>query len=504
MIFFGAIYMGTYAISMRVFEIKKRSEPIRVESVNIPIAIEEEIIDHRFLSAVTMDRICHYINEFLTIINSYKCDDVKMYANPAFFRMADAVFIKDSIKRRCGLNIIILSNSEHRLMTYEKLTEYEVFSQMIEDSCGVVNIGGGDTQLTIAKKGELCYTEHIALGAVLLYDAVKNIPQNTRKKRQIMTELVDKQLMVVRSRMSEKKLSSLIIMGDFAREALIKTGEVKESVIDAKKFLKHLDEALSMSDSELSSYLSVPDENIELLAPYMVMYKRIVEVLEVKRLFVPALDILDGIAYDYALGKNLIKPARDFGEDVLSAARYMAARYLGYSPHIEALVESSTLIFEAMKPEHDMGERELLMLKCAAILHDIGKFVALTGSAAIASDIIMASEILGLSHEERTMVANIVKYNSLPLVRKADSNLSDENYLIVSRCAAIMRLANVIDRSHRQKFKKITAKLTSEKTLVITVTSEDDLLLEKSMFDQKTDVFENVFSIKPVLRHKKV
>ncbi len=501
--FFGAVYVGTYAISMRIFEVKKGSPLITVESVSVPMRLEEELIDSRHLSPDTIDDVCRHINEFKEIIETYRCDDCRVYTNPAFFRLSDSVFIRDSIKRNCGLDLTILSNSEHRLLTYKRLTAHPEFANMAGDGCAIVNIGGGDTQITVVSEGDLMTTEHISMGAVILYDSVKNIPENESKKRMIMTELIDKQLNVIKGRRSKKKLNNLILMGDYARETYGKTKEKKESIIDAKQFLAVINDALAFKNEDIIDFLNVSDENAELLAPYMVLYKRMLESMGVKRILVPEIDILDGIGYSYALEQKLLPGERDFESDVLSAARHMADKFMSYSPHIEALVKNSTLIFDAMSSEHDMGSRELLLLKCAAILHDIGKFISLTGSPTISFDIIMASEILGLSHRERFIVASIVKYNATPLISFPDSEMDEETYLIVSRCAAIMRLANVIDRSHKQKFENITVRLSDDKKLIIAITSEDDLLLEKSMFGQKIDTFKNVFSITPVLKHKK-
>ena len=40
--------------------------------------------------------------------------------------------------------------------------------------------------------------------------------------------------------------------------------------------------------------------------------------------------------------------------------------------------------------------------------------------------------------------------------------------------------------------------------LVITIETMDDIALEKALFDAKTSYFENIFSIKPVIKEKRV
>ncbi|MFR4580157.1 MAG: HD domain-containing protein [Clostridium fessum] len=58
-----------------------------------------------------------------------------------------------------------------------------------------------------------------------------------------------------------------------------------------------------------------------------------------------------------------------------------------------------------------MGARERLLLKIAATLHDCGKFVSITRGSESSYQIIMDTEIIGISHLEREVVANIVRYN---------------------------------------------------------------------------------------------
>ena len=69
-------------------------------------------------------------------------------------------------------------------------------------------------------------------------------------------------------------------------------------------------------------------------------------------------------------------------------------------------------IFDTMKRYHGMGKRERLLLQIAAILHACGKFIGMKNSGESSYNIIMSTEIIGLSHMEREIIANVVRYNS--------------------------------------------------------------------------------------------
>ena len=68
---------------------------------------------------------------------------------------------------------------------------------------------------------------------------------------------------------------------------------------------------------------------------------------------------------------------------------------------------------------------------------------------------------------------------------------------------AILRVANAMDRSHKQKFKDSKAVLKDRDTLVITTYAKEDITLERGLFTSKAEFFEEVYGIRPVLRQKK-
>ena len=108
-------------------------------------------------------------------------------------------------------------------------------------------------------------------------------------------------------------------------------------------------------------------------------------------------------------------------------------------------------------------------------------------------------------------VLNEARDKSIPLLERlkfvsiTSSNL-DEFFMV--------RVASLKDMVHANYKKKDIAGMTAseqlekinERTreLVITIETMDDIALEKALFDAKTAYFENVFSIKPVIKEKRV
>ena len=118
--------------------------------------------------------------------------------------------------------------------------------------------------------------------------------------------------------------------------------------------------------------------------------------------------------------------------------------------------------------------------------------------------IIMSTEILGISHQERYELACVCKYNAkpFPTYDQMEENLTIEQYSKIAKLAAILKVANAMDRSHKQKVKRFTVSIKN-KQLVIMADTVHDIALEAGLFEKKADFFEDVYGIRPVLRQKR-
>ena len=64
---------------------------------------------------------------------------------------------------------------------------------------------------------------------------------------------------------------------------------------------------------------------------------------------------------------------------------------------------------------------------------------------------------------------------------------------------AILKVANALDRSHKQKIKDVSMRV-KDNELFIYIEATSSLALEKGLFKKNADFFEDIFSIKPVLK----
>ena len=507
---FAAIDIGSYDLEMKIFEMSGKGGMKQVDDIRYRLDLGSDTYAEGKVSYEAVNELCGILKEFQNIMRSYKVSDYKAYGTSAVRETKNTKILLDQIRQRTGIRIDVLSNSEQRFMDYKSIaSRTEDFDKIMEKGTAIVDIGGGSIQSSLFEKGSLISTQNMRLGVLRLQERLTHLDAASSKVEGLIDEIATAQLSVFKKMyLKDCRIENIIVVDDYLSVILQNpaiTGE-RPGMIDADQYMSFLESVQSRTLLEIAGTLNIPRENALLLFISAVLVKRIVKMMDASLLWVPGVTLCDGIAYEYAEQHKIFKVEHDFERDILSSAENISKRYMGSKKRGETLERIALTIFDSMKRIHGLGKRERLLLQLAARLHDCGKYISMVNLGECSYNIIMSTEIIGLSHKEREIVANVVKYNHLPFVYyyNADgrSLLDEDAYLVVAKLTALLRVANGLDRSHKQKFKDVKT-VVKDGQLVIQVDTAADITLERGLFTRRADFFEEVYSIRPVIRQKK-
>lgn len=503
---YAGIYIGTYDVSLKIFEISQKKLR-KVEHVRSRLDLAQDSFSRGRIGYELVEKLCDTLNEFKKIMDGYRVDYYEVYASAFLKQTQNELFLLDQIFLRTGLRVRVLSNSEHRFISYEAVAGKDTFEEMIKTSAAVVDVGGASIQITLFLDGKLVTTQHIKAGTVRMQSLLEKSADDLSLYERQIEEYVNKRLEAFRSMYMKRQIDTVVLMSEFG-PALVKCIEKKglnDKLVHSEKFVKFIQKLQKKSLEEITDELNLPNDKEPLIVPAITIYRSLVSNIKPKDVWVPGTNILDGMVYDYAYRKRLLKNTHDFEADVISASMYLSKHYNSYSPHIDALRSLSLNIYDTLKKAHGLGKRERLLLEVATILHDCGKYVSLADDTDCAYQIILSSEIIGLSHRERQIVAFTVLYNTVSLESydTVKDKMDQDTYLIVAKLSAILRVANALDQSHKQKFQNVRMAVKNRE-FIVTVDAFYDMSLEQMLFETKTAYFESIYSMKPVLRQKKV
>lgn len=494
---YAVISIGSYELELKLYQITADKKIKTVENIKQVMSLGSETYSNGRISFETIEKLCDVLEKFNEVLKEYKVTDYDAVATSGIREAANAAVVLDRIKVRTGLKVRILSNSEERLIDYKALSLYEEESrEFIDDGTAYIDLGSGSLQISLVEKGALVATQNLRLGSMRIRELLFGLSDDIKHFDSLVDELINNDWQTYKKMfIKDKQITNIIATGVqislFAR--MLNKGK-KNIIYTADEFKEECNKLNQKSPMNIMKEYGLTNEQTTILMPTIKIYEKILDETGAKKIWISCVSLPDGMVIDYGVKKKKISIEHNYNDDILSTAKSISKRYKASQSHINMIRQIATAIFDATKKVHGLGERERLLLEISAILHDCGKYISINASPQCSYDIIMATEILGLSHKERELVANIVKYNTI--------ELENTDNITLTKLLAILRVANSLDRSHKQKFKDFKADLRDGQ-LNITVRTKEDIALENGSLKEKAEFFEEVFGVKPVLKQRK-
>jgi exopolyphosphatase/guanosine-5'-triphosphate,3'-diphosphate pyrophosphatase len=266
--------------------------------------------------------------------------------------------------------------------------------------------------------------------------------------------------------------------------------------VPAKKFQSFVEEVADMDVGEIVDTYGLPYADAETLAPALSVHASMLAATDAKRVTIPLVSLRNGLLLEVsamAAGQR----QSDFSKQVIASARALGRKYHYDEPHAQHVAKLGLKLFDQLKDEHTLGRRERLLLEVAAILHDIGVFIGNSAHHKHSSYLVRESDLFGLRKTEKELLAEVVRYHrkAIPKPTHLDyMSLPRQERVVVSKLAAILRIADALDRAHQQRVNEFSIEKDRDQ-LLIRVSGVEDLSIERSGLRDKGDLFEDIFGV---------
>jgi exopolyphosphatase/guanosine-5'-triphosphate,3'-diphosphate pyrophosphatase len=513
---FAAIDVGSNEVSMKIFEVSKKYGIKELDHVRYTIELGSETYTNAKISHRLVNELCQVLESFTRKMKEYSVTDYTAYATSAVREALNNLLIIDQIKLNSKLKVSILSNSEQRFLLYKAIAlKEQEFNRMIEKGTAIVDVGAGSIQISLFNKGALLSTQNIKLGSLRIRELLSTMENQTNNFSNLLEEYINNDIQTFKHFfLNDFNLKNIIAVGDNLNDLLRFKDTIEDyksnpstlgkEYIDKSSFHNLYGNLLARSTTEISYSLNIPKEQASLLLPTAMIYHKIFAESKADVMWFPGVTLTDGLVVDYAQKKEKLILSHDFTQDIIQAAKNIARKYHCNIAHMDNVEYIALTLFDCLTKLHGLNSRDRLLLQIAVILHNSGEYINMNEGAINSYNIIRSTEIIGLSHQEREFIAYLVRFHigNYPKYTELDSNFSKDTYIKLSKLSAIFRVANALDKSHKQKFSNISISYR-DNSLTITGTTTQDITLEKGLFEKKADFFEEVYGIRPQLKQKR-
>src|SRR3984893_1559212 len=118
------------------------------------------------ISAETRDTLLATLRKYQDLAKQNDADPILAVATEAFREARNSQAVLDDIKRETGLNINVIPGTIEAALTYHGAT----YGTDISPDAGVLDVGGGSTELIIARQRHITWLTSLPIGSGWLHD----------------------------------------------------------------------------------------------------------------------------------------------------------------------------------------------------------------------------------------------------------------------------------------------------------------------------------------------
>lgn len=502
---FAAIHLGSEMISMQITEYRGIDRCRIIESCNKRVRLGEETFKNKVIPFSLVNEICDILYGFKCLMKEYGVDEYKLQATTAVREAANQVFLLDQIYSKTGLVVDVVDMPQEIYIKYASIRNTLKEAKITSDREGMLmmDISSGGLGVTFVQDEQIKYQENFHVGIIRMKESFDRNKRESVHFSRALTEFLTSTIGPVRSELSQGHVNYLVLSGTETELVLKMMGlDVKKLIhrIKAADFHSFFEQMRKMTLPQIINAYGIDESSAELVWPTVLLYEQLLDLVPAKEVIVTADRFIDGMQLLH-VGNMNEEFRKSHEQELMSLFHCIGKRYSYDRNHVEQVERLSLIMFDKLAKSFGMGEHERLLLRAAAILHDIGKYICMRSHSLYSYQLIMATDILSLSDYDKKIVALAAYYHANKLFEKGNKKAPevDKNMVaVVAKLAAILRLTDAMDRSYLQKIKGCSINI-KDNVMTVNVRCNMDLSLEEWTFASKADFFEEVYGLKAIL-----
>ncbi|MGD0674299.1 MAG: Ppx/GppA phosphatase family protein [Polyangiaceae bacterium] len=515
---FAAIDVGSNALRLRVLEANAPSHGAKaagavssdgawrdLATLRAPVRLGHEVFLTGRLAPASIGQACAALREFRDEMDRWKVDAYRAIATSAVREAKNGGTLIERARREAGIALEAIEGIEEARLVQLAVTRRVA----LEDKRALlVDVGGGSSELTLLDHGDTTFTISLPLGTVRMLEAyLRGAKTVDRAREHLLEEAIDRALG-----------EALPHLGSV--EVLVGTGGNVDTLWDlcpAKGTARSIDVAAarllfkkmcSMATSERRDTYQLRPDRADTIVPAIAIFLRLAHVLKLSTILAPGVGLAAGVLEELVDKFFHVWDAAGEEQRVLDACTRLGRRYHFDEAHARHVCRFAAQLFDDLQRVHAFGERDRVLLRAAAMLHDIGDYVHYSGHHKHGQYLIQHADIMGITPDERAVLANIARYHrkgppdpSHPAYR----DLSKEARGKVRGLAAILRIADALDREHKQKIESARAAIDrSLGHVTLFLRGEGDRELEEWAVRQKASLWRDEYDLDIVVARAEV
>ncbi len=507
----GVIDIGSSSIKLMIAQEAGGDFKI-VESLKNSIPIGKDTFFKDRLSPETINQAISILEKYKQVIKEYEVAEVSIIATTAVREAFNRDIFVDTVLRKTGLTVDVLTAGDvvyyiDSYLSHHLKDAYPVHSKNLL----IVELGAGSLDVSVMEKGFTLFNMGLPIGTLRLKQALGRLEGNREEIIEALREYIESEFAYLKRSMPKIAIDDVILIDETHASYV-------QNILSHKKWeprffqfsredAAELGTRISdMTPEELTRAHKVPLEIADALNVYQVIIDAFLGMASNNYIYILQASLSEAVLANILLGYDL-SPKYNKINQLVSITSFICRKYEVDINHAQQVALLSEKLFNHCKDILGLKKADLIYLILAAHLHDIGAFIFNRSHHKHSEYIVSSLNLFRLSTEEINMIACLSRYH-----RKAHPSdahlvyrsLPKARQMLVQKLSAILRIANALDRSHRQKVKELEVIPGKGQELTLAVQAAANFVLEKADFHEKKGLFEEITGSRITLKVKAV
>ena len=492
----AVIDLGSNATRLQIAQVDPQGRVSVLAEDRAAVRLGEQVFKTGRLSGAAIGRTAVALKRFAELARRAGAQKIRAVATSAVREASNRAALIRTIRSHAGLDLEVISGAEEaRLVCLGVLSGTPPSERSL-----IIDIGGGSTEIISARGEEPESSWSLQLGSVRLTEFYVTRDPIGRKEVKLVDEAVQDALAQVDPLLIGKHRRILGAAGTTAAVAQLahkvhgRDGSASSLPVTAQEVAGVL-EALRPTTSKQRKKLGVDEQRADIVYAGTAICEGVMRKLRVDELLVTSRGLRDGLMADLVRRSFRPRGGHLHQESAVVDGLRAFGRRCGYrEEHAEQVALLSLSLFDQTREIHRLGEEQRSLLHAAAMLHDVGNFISYNRHHKHGYYLLYHADLPGFTDRERELIATIARYHrrSPPKERHLEyGRLTPGERIVVKRLAAILRVADGLDRGHRRHVRsvKVAARASG---LHVDVLAEQGSELEVWSARQKSDMLEEL------------
>jgi exopolyphosphatase/guanosine-5'-triphosphate,3'-diphosphate pyrophosphatase len=483
-------------------------EPLITE--RYPLRLGEGVfVRHRFTEEVLKKGVKAF-RHLHEIMDEFGVTKYRAVATSATREADNRNALVHRVRHATGMNLEVISAKEE-----SRLGREAVFSTMAPEAqphC-IVDLGGGSLELSILRDHTVVQGAQLPIGTVRLMSTLalpgKIQPAQAEQVRRYARALLESRLP---NRPNLGEGVAVALGGNAETLSTVAPGPRQHGLptLELPLLRERLPNILQRDVRERMKAYGVRRDRADVMAVAAIILVTLGRYLNIRTFSIPGVGLREGVLYEIARDVFSRKEPHRYSTEarqILLATRSFGRRLEYDQQHAEHVRELSLMLFDQLQPVHHLPVQARVQLEAGALLHDVGHRVSHRGHHKHGEYLALNGDIPGLEGRDRNVVAAVVRYHN----RKSDpdghhpaySGLTNSDKRTARRLASIVRIAEGLDHSHRQRVLGLRAAF-QRGAVAFQVEARGDATEDLRDAERSANLFEKEFRVQLFFRIRSV